>query len=73
MQNYTTDVEQIYKSYGIPTSGYQNLERSDEIKSSQSKWNFLQPEKTVQSETPDRVFTTPNNQVEPFQAPLEQE
>jgi hypothetical protein len=36
MQNYTTDVEQIYKSYGIPISEYQNLERSNEIKLSQS-------------------------------------
>lgn len=46
MQKYTTDVEQIYKSYGIPTTGYQNLERSNEIESSQSKWSFLQSSQT---------------------------
>lgn len=62
MQNHITDVEQIYKSYGIPTSGYQNLERNNEIKLSQSKWNFLQSENTEQSESPESVFATLNNQ-----------
>ncbi len=73
MQNHTTDVEQIYKSYGIPTSGYQNLERSNEIKLSQSKWNFLQSENTEQSESPESAFATLNSQTEPSLASLKEE
>lgn len=73
MQNHTTDVEQIYKSYGIPTSGYQNLERSDEIKLSQNKWNFLQSEKTEQSESPEQEFATLNNQTQSSQVSLKEE
>lgn len=73
MQNHTTDVEQIYKSYGIPISGYQNLERSDEIKLSQSKWNFLQSENTAQSESPESAFATLNSKTTPSLASLKEE
>jgi hypothetical protein len=73
MQNHTTDVEQIYKSYGIPISEYQNLERSNEIKLSQSKWNFLQSENTAQSESLESAFATLNSKTTPSLASLKEE
>ncbi|WP_234495178.1 hypothetical protein [Vibrio maritimus] len=74
MQKHTADVEQIYNSYGIPATGYQNLERKNEIESSQSKWSFLQSNHTVQTDDKGKTLVVHDNQVEAFsEAQLEGE
>ncbi|GAL19496.1 hypothetical protein JCM19235_852 [Vibrio maritimus] len=65
MQKHTADVEQIYNSYGIPSTGYQNLERKNELESSQSKWSFLQSNQTVQTSKEGKSLVLHENAIEP--------
>ena len=48
MSKGTSDISQIYQSYGLDCESYKNLEREQELKSTYAKWQFLG--KTVESD-----------------------